>query len=54
MSIEAESIEGASKGLATRIARWTETGEQFSREYKNLFGAPPMKDIKSLRESVAV
>lgn len=31
-----------------------ESPSQFSREYKNLFGAPPMKDIKCLRESVAV
>lgn len=31
-----------------------ESPSQFSREYKSLFGAPPMKDIKSLRESVAM
>lgn len=36
MSIEAESIEGASKGLATRIARWTETGEQFTTDVPGL------------------
>lgn len=29
-----------------------ESPSQFSREYSRLFGAPPSKDIKSLRENL--
>jgi AraC-like DNA-binding protein len=28
-----------------------ESASQFSREYTRLFGAPPLRDIKRLRES---
>jgi AraC-like DNA-binding protein len=31
-----------------------ESPSQFSREYNRLFGAPPLRDVKSLREQVAI
>ncbi|MDW6004792.1 AraC family transcriptional regulator [Vibrio mangrovi] len=37
--------------LATTFKVGYESPSQFSREYSRLFGAPPSKDIKSLRES---
>jgi AraC-like DNA-binding protein len=47
----------ALKTLCEGIARSTENGErvgyespsQFSREYKRQFGAPPQRDVESLR-----
>ena len=31
-----------------------ESPSQFSREYSRLFGAPPLRDIESLRQAEAV
>ena len=30
-----------------------ESPSQFSREYKRLFGAPPLRDVEALRQQVA-
>ncbi|MGY5820481.1 AraC family transcriptional regulator N-terminal domain-containing protein [Vibrio chemaguriensis] len=38
--------------MATTFKVGYESPSQFSREYSRLFGAPPSKDIKSLRESM--
>ncbi|HHX8494005.1 TPA: AraC family transcriptional regulator N-terminal domain-containing protein [Vibrio diabolicus] len=38
--------------MATTFKVGYESPSQFSREYSRLFGAPPSKDIKSLRESI--
>ena len=40
--------------LATTFKVGYESPSQFSREYSRLFGAPPVKDIKQLRESGAL
>jgi transcriptional regulator GlxA family with amidase domain len=45
----AESLDAATVGL--RIGY--RSASQFSREYRRLFGAPPMQDIKRLREAWA-
>ncbi|MGL6027644.1 MAG: AraC family transcriptional regulator N-terminal domain-containing protein [Vibrio sp.] len=37
--------------LATTFRVGYESPSQFSREYSRLFGAPPLKDIKALRET---
>ncbi|MFH4738229.1 AraC family transcriptional regulator [Vibrio diabolicus] len=39
--------------MATTFKVGYESPSQFSREYSRLFGAPPSKDIKSLRESMS-
>lgn len=38
--------------LATTFKVGYESPSQFSREYSRLFGAPPSKDIKNLRETI--
>ncbi len=38
--------------MATTFKVGYESPSQFSREYSRMFGAPPLKDIKSLRESL--
>ena len=38
--------------LATTFKVGYESPSQFSREYSRLFGAPPSKDIKKLRETI--
>ncbi len=40
--------------LATTFKVGYESPSQFSREYSRLFGAPPSRDIKQLREAMAI
>ncbi|HKF46347.1 MAG TPA: AraC family transcriptional regulator [Terracidiphilus sp.] len=44
-----EGIDASSAAFAVGY----ESVSQFSREYSRLFGQPPMRDIKSLRDSRA-
>lgn len=37
--------------MSTTFKVGYESPSQFSREYSRLFGAPPLKDIKALRQS---
>ena len=43
-----EGIDAAAAGHRVGY----ESPSQFSREYRRLFGAPPMQDIKALRSGV--
>lgn len=43
-----EGFDAASAGYNVGYS----TAAQFTREYKRLFGTPPMRDIKQLRETV--
>jgi AraC-like DNA-binding protein len=45
----AERLDAASAGFQVGY----ESPSQFSREYSRLFGAPPLRDISSLRQSAA-
>jgi transcriptional regulator GlxA family with amidase domain len=45
--ILSEAIDAASAGHAVGY----ESPSQFSREYRRLFGAPPLRDVERLRAS---
>ena len=42
-----EDLDAASAGYQVGYC----DASQFSREYKRLFGAPPMRDVERLREA---
>jgi AraC-like DNA-binding protein len=42
----AEDLDAASAGYRVRYS----DASHFNREYKTLFGAPPMRDVERLRE----
>ena len=44
----AENLDAASAGYRVRY----NDASHFSRDYKNLFGLPPLSDVQRLRKSV--
>lgn len=44
-------LSGSRDATAAALEVGHESSSQFSRKYRRLFGLPPLKDIKAIRES---